>query len=83
MPAPRVQVLQPKPHFFGITPSSFTKVAPSLALWGGAALGALVVVGSSLPRFKSDVLVQVPFVAEYYIDKTPDSDKPFSRWEWR
>ncbi|GAA5915446.1 hypothetical protein JCM6882_007894, partial [Rhodosporidiobolus microsporus] len=60
MPAPRIQVLQPRSHFMGFTPSFFTKLAPNLALWGGAAAGALLVVGSSLPLFRNDILLKVP-----------------------
>ncbi|GAA5852036.1 hypothetical protein JCM8547_000135 [Rhodosporidiobolus lusitaniae] len=77
MAQPRIQVLKPRPNFAGITPSLVSKLIPNLAMWGVAGAGALVVVGSSIPLFKTDVLIKIPFIGEYYVDRTPDSDKPF------
>ncbi|GAA6030637.1 hypothetical protein JCM8097_006250 [Rhodosporidiobolus ruineniae] len=54
MVQPRINVLKPRPNFMGFTSSSLARMAPSLALWGFPAVGALLVVGSSLPRFKND-----------------------------
>merc|ERR1712029_874376 len=62
----------------GITPSTFAKWAPVLAVWGVGAGAAVVLLASDIPRFKRDVLDKVPVVREYFVDKTPDSDKPFS-----
>ncbi|GAA5970399.1 hypothetical protein JCM11641_001696 [Rhodosporidiobolus odoratus] len=77
MVQPRTQILRPGSQVLGFTPAFGARLIPNLAMWGIAAGGALLVVGSSIPLFKNDVLIKVPFVAEYYSDRTPDSDKPF------
>ncbi|KWU42742.1 hypothetical protein RHOSPDRAFT_35690 [Rhodotorula sp. JG-1b] len=77
MVQPRVQVLKPVAAPMGLTPSLVARLAPTLALWGFAGAGALMVVGSAIPLFQTDVLKKIPVVADYYVDNTPDSDKPF------
>ncbi|BGP20898.1 hypothetical protein JCM10213v2_009063 [Rhodosporidiobolus nylandii] len=79
MAQPRINVLRPGSQVLGFTPAFGAKLIPNLALWGFAGVGALVVVGSSLPRFRNDILLSIPGLSSYYTDKTPDSDKPFSR----
>jgi hypothetical protein len=51
----------------------------STAIWGGAALFALLLVGNKIPVVKNDVLKKIPLVKDYFIkqDTIPDSDKPF------
>ncbi|GAA5988377.1 hypothetical protein JCM10908_003537 [Rhodotorula pacifica] len=75
MVQPRVQVLKPGVAPMGISANLLGRLAPSLALWGVAGAGALFVFGSALPLFQTDVLKKIPVVADYYVDKTPDSDK--------
>ena len=51
----------------------------SLAVWGGGAVVALLLIGNKIPVVKNDILKKVPFVRGYFIeqDNIPDSDKPF------
>ncbi|GAA5872727.1 hypothetical protein JCM3774_005042 [Rhodotorula dairenensis] len=77
MVQPRVQVLKPGVAPMGISPSLVGRLAPTLALWGVAGAGALMVFASGIPLFQTDILKKIPVVADYYVDKTPDSDKPF------
>jgi hypothetical protein len=51
----------------------------SLVLWGGAALGGLLLLGNKIPVVKDDILKKIPLVRGYFIeqDNIPDSDKPF------
>ncbi|OCF38021.1 ubiquinol-cytochrome c reductase subunit 10 [Kwoniella heveanensis BCC8398] len=48
-----------------------------LVFWGVAAGAAVSLFLSDVPLFKKDVLIKIPVVSNYFIDKTPDSDKPF------
>ncbi|GAA5912000.1 hypothetical protein JCM8208_006455 [Rhodotorula glutinis] len=75
MVQPRIQPLKPGRAVLGFTPAFFTKLAPNLALWGFAGVGAIAVIASGIPRFQRDVLDMVPGVRSYYVDDTPDSDK--------
>ncbi|PWN20628.1 hypothetical protein BCV69DRAFT_299109 [Microstroma glucosiphilum] len=78
-PSHRVSARKPEfqPHFGGITPGVVMSWVPSLALWGGAAGGAVLLFMSKVPIFQHDVLDKIPFVKTFYVDDTPDSDKPF------
>lgn len=51
----------------------------SAAIWGGAAVVALLLYGNKIPVVKNDVLKKIPLVRDYFIkqDTIPDSDKPF------
>ena len=51
----------------------------SLAIWGGGAVIALLLIGNKIPVVKNDILKKVPLVRGYFIeqDNIPDSDKPF------
>jgi hypothetical protein len=51
----------------------------SLALWGGAAVVGLLLLGNKIPVVKDDILKKIPLVRGYFIeqDNIPDSDKPF------
>lgn len=51
----------------------------SLAVWGGGAVAALLLLGNKIPAVKNDILKKVPVVGAYFIeqDNIPDSDKPF------
>jgi Ubiquinol-cytochrome-c reductase complex subunit (QCR10) len=51
----------------------------SLAVWGGAAGIALLLIGNKIPVVKNDILKKIPIVRGYFIeqDNIPDSDKPF------
>jgi Ubiquinol-cytochrome-c reductase complex subunit (QCR10) len=51
----------------------------SSAVWGGAALVALLLIGNKIPVVKNDILKKIPLVRGYFIeqDNIPDSDKPF------
>jgi len=51
----------------------------SLAVWGGAAGIALLLVGNKIPVVKNDILKKIPIVRGYFIeqDNIPDCDKPF------
>ncbi|KAH8829529.1 ubiquinol-cytochrome-c reductase complex subunit-domain-containing protein [Flagelloscypha sp. PMI_526] len=51
--------------------------APSLGIWGFSAGSAALLVLAVTPLVRREILVKVPVLQEYYIDKTPDSDKPF------
>ncbi|GEM11846.1 cytochrome b-c1 complex, subunit 10 [Rhodotorula toruloides] len=75
--SPRVQVLKPGRAVLGFTPAFVGRLVPNLALWSFAGAGVLFLAGSSIPLFQTDVLKKLPVVANYYEDKTPDSDKPF------
>ncbi|UZJ57198.1 hypothetical protein CBS101457_006518 [Exobasidium rhododendri] len=66
-----------QPHAGHFTRENFFKWVPSLALWGGAGGGAVMLFMSQVPIFQSDVLMKLPGLKAYYTDKTPDSDKPF------
>ena len=50
-----------------------------MAIWGGTALLALLLLGNKIPIVKNDVLKKIPLVRGYFIeqDNIPDSDKPF------
>ncbi|KAL9933147.1 hypothetical protein V8E36_007865 [Tilletia maclaganii] len=71
--------VQPKfqPHVFRFTAETVTKWIPTFAVWGGGAGLAATLLLSSVPRYKQDVLLKLPFISGYFTDKTPDSDKPF------
>lgn len=45
---------------------SLLRWIPSLALWGGAAAGAVTLFFSAVPIFQSDVLKHIPVVATYF-----------------
>lgn len=45
------------------TPTVVFKWAPTLALWGGAGAGAVMLFMSSVPIFKKDVLIKLPVVS--------------------
>lgn len=51
----------------------------SLAVWGGGAVVALLLIGNKIPVVKNDILKKIPVVRGYFIeqDNIPDSDKPF------
>ncbi|WWC91825.1 uncharacterized protein L201_006772 [Kwoniella dendrophila CBS 6074] len=61
----------------GFTPERLRGYTNTLVLWGGAAGFAVSLFLSDVPLFRKDVLIKVPVVGNYFIDKTPDSDKPF------
>nr|XP_018261012.1 ubiquinol-cytochrome c reductase subunit 10 [Kwoniella dejecticola CBS 10117]OBR83170.1 ubiquinol-cytochrome c reductase subunit 10 [Kwoniella dejecticola CBS 10117] len=61
----------------GITPERLRGWTTPLMIWGVAAGGAVSLFLSDVPLFRKDVLIKVPVVGNYFIDKTPDSDKPF------
>merc|ERR1711964_151563 len=63
----------------GITPSTFAKWAPVLAVWGVGAGAAVVLLASDIPRFKRDVLDKVPVVREY-LSTRPRTATSHSRW---
>merc|ERR1712093_115571 len=67
MAQPRIQPLKPGRAVLGFTPAFFTKLAPNLALWGFAGVGAIAVIASGIPRFQRDVLDMVPGVRSYYV----------------
>ncbi|KAK0535736.1 hypothetical protein OC834_001424 [Tilletia horrida] len=71
--------VQPKfqPHFSRFTAENITKWVPTFALWGGGAALGVTLFLSSVPRYKQDVLLKLPIISNYFVDKTPDSDKPF------
>ncbi|CAD6886579.1 unnamed protein product [Tilletia controversa] len=71
--------VQPKfqPHVLRFTTESITKWVPTFAVWGGGAAVAATLFLSSVPRYQVDILHKLPFISSYFIDKTPDSDKPF------
>ncbi|GAC73075.1 hypothetical protein PANT_8d00052 [Moesziomyces antarcticus T-34] len=59
------------------TPAAVFKWAPTLALWGGAGAGAVMLFMSSVPLFKKDVLIKLPVIAPYFEDKTHPADNAF------
>ncbi|CDW94177.1 hypothetical protein [Sporisorium scitamineum] len=59
------------------TPTAAFKWAPTLALWGGAGAGAVMLFMSSVPIFKKDVLIKLPVIAPYFEDKTHPADNAF------
>lgn len=44
------------------TPAAVFKWAPTLAMWGGAGAGAVMLFMSGVPLFKKDVLLKLPVV---------------------
>ncbi|EPQ30121.1 uncharacterized protein PFL1_02238 [Pseudozyma flocculosa PF-1] len=78
-PTPLALRAQPNfnPHVGRITPSTFVKWGPTLALWGGAGAGAVMLFMSNVPIFKHDVLIKMPFIASYFEDKTHPADNAF------
>ncbi|GAA6063523.1 hypothetical protein JCM10212_006696 [Sporobolomyces blumeae] len=77
MPSPRFAPrVKTQPAIAGITPQTTLRIAPTLALWGVAGLGALFVAGSAIPLFRQDVFYKIG-LKSIFEDKTPDSDKPF------
>ncbi|CAO1629656.1 unnamed protein product [Jaminaea pallidilutea] len=71
-PTPQFQ-----PHLGRISSESAQKWLMTLGIWGGALGGAGMLFLSSVPIFQHDVLMKIPFVASYFEDTTPDSDKAF------
>ncbi|WVW86289.1 hypothetical protein I302_108331 [Kwoniella bestiolae CBS 10118] len=61
----------------GFTPERLRAWGTTGAFWGIAGAGFVSLFLSDVPLFKKDVLIKLPVVREYFIDKTPDSDKPF------
>lgn len=41
------------------------------------ALFAVIFYASGIPRVQDDILKKIPFLANYYDRKIPDSDNPF------
>ncbi|WVR07564.1 hypothetical protein IAU60_004606 [Kwoniella sp. DSM 27419] len=66
-----------QPAFGRFTPERMMQWRSPLMIWGVAAGAAVSLFLSDVPLFKKDVLIKVPVVGNYFIDKTPDSDKPF------
>jgi hypothetical protein len=55
----------PLPSFwYPLLPVSWV---PSLALWGGAAGGAVLLFMSKVPIFQHDVLDKIPFIKTFYV----------------
>ncbi|KAL8286361.1 hypothetical protein RQP46_004378 [Phenoliferia psychrophenolica] len=61
--------VKPQLHLGPLTIPRLVKWTPVLAVWGAAAVGAGMLFLSPIPLFQK--------VADYFTDKTPDSDKPF------
>ncbi|GAA5932003.1 ubiquinol--cytochrome-c reductase subunit 10 [Sporobolomyces koalae] len=78
MPAPRfAPKVKSAPSVAGLTPQFVVgRLAPNLAMWGAAGLGALFVFGAGIPLFRQDVFYPIG-LKSIFEDKTPDSDKPF------
>ncbi|KAJ1035382.1 hypothetical protein NDA13_000799 [Ustilago tritici] len=66
-----------QPHVGRFTPAAVFKWAPTLAMWGGAGAGAVMLFMSSVPLFKKDVLLKLPVIAPYFEDKTHPADNAF------
>ncbi|BEI89628.1 uncharacterized protein CcaverHIS019_0209900 [Cutaneotrichosporon cavernicola] len=69
--------IKPQIHFAGLTPELLRPFASSAIFWGAGAGIAVSLFMSSVPLFQKDVLDKIPVVREYFIDNTPESDKPF------
>ncbi|CAK9785606.1 hypothetical protein CC85DRAFT_301298 [Cutaneotrichosporon oleaginosum] len=69
--------IKSQPHFGRITPEFLRPFASSAIFWGAGAGIAVSLFMSSVPLFQKDVLDKIPVVRNYFIDDTPDSDKPF------
>ncbi|KAL1413294.1 hypothetical protein Q8F55_001050 [Vanrija albida] len=67
----------PQPHVGRFSAAFFRPFAPSLIGWGVGAGAAVALFMGSVPIFQKDVLRKIPVVANYFVDNTPDSDKPF------
>ncbi|WVQ84594.1 hypothetical protein IAT38_006748 [Cryptococcus sp. DSM 104549] len=63
--------------FKGLTAERLSHWAVPAATWGVGAGVAVTLFASSIPLFQADVLHKIPVVRTYFIDTTPDSDKPF------
>ncbi|WVR00089.1 hypothetical protein IAU59_007231 [Kwoniella sp. CBS 9459] len=66
-----------QPALGRFTPERLMGWRTPLIFWGVAGGAAVSLFLSDVPLFKKDVLIKIPVVANYFIDKTPDSDKPF------
>ncbi|KAF8329740.1 ubiquinol-cytochrome-c reductase complex subunit-domain-containing protein [Cantharellus anzutake] len=61
----------------GPLPGAIRHWVPSLGIWGFGAAFAVSYFMSDVPKFRMDVLDNIPIVRSYFIDDTPASDKPF------
>ncbi|GAA5867600.1 hypothetical protein JCM5353_007972, partial [Sporobolomyces roseus] len=60
MSAPRfAPKVRSAPSVAGITPQFTMRLAPNLAMWGAAGLGALFVFGGGIPLFRQDVFYRL------------------------
>ncbi|EJT50566.1 hypothetical protein A1Q1_08268 [Trichosporon asahii var. asahii CBS 2479] len=66
-----------QPHFGGLTPELLRPFRSSLIGWSVTAGVAVSLFMSPVPLFQKDVLQKIPFLAPYFTDNTPESDKPF------
>lgn len=51
--------------------------APTLALWGGGALTAVLFMADSIPLYRQNILSKLPVVGSYYDDSIDPEDSPF------
>ncbi|WVQ77486.1 hypothetical protein IAR50_007172 [Cryptococcus sp. DSM 104548] len=63
--------------FAGLSTERLSKWGPSLVFWGAGAGTFVSLLLSEVPLFQKDILRKVPVVGQYWVDTTPDSDKPF------
>ncbi|CAO1632533.1 unnamed protein product [Parajaminaea phylloscopi] len=66
-----------QPHVGRFAQENVQKWLMTFGIWGAGLGGAATLFLSSVPIFQHDVLDKIPFVRQYYVDKVPDSDKPF------
>ncbi|ODQ65334.1 hypothetical protein NADFUDRAFT_51928 [Nadsonia fulvescens var. elongata DSM 6958] len=65
------------PQFGGYTLASTLRWTPALTYWGvGSLIGAIFLI-EGIPRTRRDILQKIPVIGSYWIDNTPESDKPF------
>ncbi|GMK59185.1 hypothetical protein CspeluHIS016_0702000 [Cutaneotrichosporon spelunceum] len=69
--------LKSQPHLGRVTPELLRPFGSSLVIWGAGAGIAVALFMSSVPIFQRDVLDKIPVVRDYFVDDTPESDKPF------
>ncbi|KAI5845382.1 cytochrome b-c1 complex subunit 10 [Tricharina praecox] len=71
--------MRPQFNVAGLPLKNLIPTGMTAAVFGGAALVAVIFLGEGIPRMQDDVLKRIPLVNQYYLSKkpTPASDNPF------
>ncbi|KAG7751129.1 hypothetical protein KL912_000262 [Ogataea haglerorum] len=68
--------LKKVPHFGGLTPSLLLGYAPSLTLWGGAAVAAIFTFTEHWPLFQDTFYKKLPIMGKLWIKDVDPQDLP-------